>query len=245
MSKRARGQSTGPLGGSPPGAPECPVCFETMTRRGPLTQTRPFQCGHSICKTCDARMVQTDDRRCPTCRTARIGMSQADAEPLPDRNHDLPSMEGVMEGIPEDLQSFVQAFGSQSLAAGRYGLPPGARFRRPNTGHIMHFPIQPPGAWGELDHERIVFNAPGDAEAANSNAIPHDLLQGMEDIERVRAALTTSVPHHLVDALLNLPDTPTMHEWEALRHAPPALPPVQPQTHQPARRPPRRGGRSR
>ena len=63
---------------------ECGICYSSMPAR---TETRPFQCNHSICTTCDRRMQGVDDNRCPTCRQPRQGMSAAEAEPPPDRNY--------------------------------------------------------------------------------------------------------------------------------------------------------------
>lgn len=52
-----------------------------MTMGGPHTIARPFECTdgvrHALCRTCDQRMFQGHDDRCPTCRAPRSGLSIA------------------------------------------------------------------------------------------------------------------------------------------------------------------------
>ena len=82
---------------------DCVVCMESMQQRGPRTEIHPFQCAHSICRTCDANMARRDLNRCPTCRTPRRGMSASEAEPIPDPALDepLPVFHGILgHGYP-------------------------------------------------------------------------------------------------------------------------------------------------
>lgn len=60
------------------------MCFNPMTvggRSGTHTVARPFDCvggtRHAICRSCDQRMFQGHDDRCPICRAERSGMSIA------------------------------------------------------------------------------------------------------------------------------------------------------------------------
>ena len=45
-----------------------------------------FSCGHPICTPCDEKMRSFLQHRCPTCRTARVGMSQEQADPPEDHS---------------------------------------------------------------------------------------------------------------------------------------------------------------
>lgn len=218
MAKRGRSESVS--------ARECPVCLEALTMRGARTETRPFQCEHSLCRSCNEHMARTDDRRCPQCRAPRIGMSHAEAEPLPDRNHDLPFMDGVaVLETPDELNAFATRINalSQSLAAGMYGQPPGAR--RPNTGHVMRFPVQPPAeltavpggnAWPDLPPpgEIIQQSFSSHPSLSINGAIDPDLARTLEAI----GALPTDV----IQALLDVPDV-SIPQWHAMREqqAPP------------------------
>ena len=51
----------------------CPVCFEEQD----VTERSYFQCGHSVCTSCNATLLQRGFLACPTCRTPREGVSQA------------------------------------------------------------------------------------------------------------------------------------------------------------------------
>ena len=55
---------------------ECPVCLEAID----LTKLQHFPCGHIVCRTCDQKMLQRNDHRCPTCRTPRAGVSREAAD---------------------------------------------------------------------------------------------------------------------------------------------------------------------
>lgn len=58
---------------------QCPVCLSDVE----LTEIEyPFECGHSVCRTCDDRLISRDDHRCPTCRQPRIGMNEEVANEL-------------------------------------------------------------------------------------------------------------------------------------------------------------------
>ena len=50
----------------------CPVCFEET-----VTERSYFPCGHSVCISCNATLLQRGFLNCPTCRTPREGVSQA------------------------------------------------------------------------------------------------------------------------------------------------------------------------
>jgi len=228
MSKRRRTAGQVATGASR----ECPICFEQITAR---TQANPFSCDHAVCVTCHARLIEMDDHRCPTCRAPRLGLTAEEAEPPPDRNHASPIE------MPPMLEEFLQTHGHMlSHAASPYGLQSqGAaaryhgrqRVARPDTGHIMFFPMQPPS------------NAAPTLDPFVSGAIPGNLLQnsGLGEEAHTLAALSSVMPHSLVQALLNLPDMPTLEEWHAVRRnaQPPQPPPAPPPTRGrgPVRRP--------
>lgn len=54
-------------------AEPCPVCFE-------VKDNHFFPCGHFVCSACEAEMTRRGFLACPTCRTPRAGISQAEAE---------------------------------------------------------------------------------------------------------------------------------------------------------------------
>ncbi len=62
---------------------ECPVCFEDAACTD-LEMIHPFSCGHAICASCDRQMARLVQNRCPVCRTARVGMTQEQADPADD-----------------------------------------------------------------------------------------------------------------------------------------------------------------
>ena len=54
---------------------QCPVCLSEEH-----TETSYFPCGHSVCTSCNATLLQRGFLSCPTCRTPRYGVSQAAVE---------------------------------------------------------------------------------------------------------------------------------------------------------------------
>lgn len=50
----------------------CPVCFEED-----VTERSYFPCGHGVCASCNATLLQRGFLNCPTCRTPREGVTQA------------------------------------------------------------------------------------------------------------------------------------------------------------------------
>lgn len=229
-------------------ARECPICYTGISAR---TEARPFQCDHGLCQTCSTRMREESDHRCPECRAPRRGMSPAEAEPDPNRNHTeqnildifsgfLPAVEsylGNLENleIPGELAAFAAAQGlalpGGTGAAGGYGQPPGRRpFRRPNTGHLMFFPHETP-----TDHDP---SPP--PHGFGSVAVP---LSGGSSREREREQAHTlvavgAVPAEIVNALFNVPEV-SITEWhQTLRR----LAGASSSTRRPTRRP---SGRSR
>ena len=214
-------------GGSAGATAECGICYSSMPAR---TETRPFQCSHSICATCDRRMQGVDDNRCPTCRQPRQGMSAAEAEPPPDRNFSMPSIEDTLP--PEVLQSLIDfgeqaaQYAAQTLRAGGYGLPPGARnrrqdarampYQRPDTGYVMRFPINPPGEWGEREQEV----ASEVQEDERDRLVTGDFMGGLPVRVTTADAHTLqamgALPTDVISALLNVPDVP-LRQWHVIR----------------------------
>lgn len=229
MAKRANGRSVSSVR-----APDCPVCYERMTRSGALTETRPFQCEHAICNTCDQQMRRGDDCRCPVCRAPRHGMSAAQAEPPPERNHALPSMDDM---LPLDLMHEFLEFGDEaapsttgSLAAGAYGLPPSMRLRRqasrgtpyqrPNTGYTMRFPVEPVGRWGDGGNAGADEIAPVAEAQQGQRELFGEFMGGIPvEVEAVDALTLSTMgvmPAEVVDALLNVPNV-SLNEWHEMR----------------------------
>ena len=52
------------------------MCLEPMD----LTKVNRFPCNHLVCRTCDQKMLERNDHRCPTCRTPRAGVSREAAD---------------------------------------------------------------------------------------------------------------------------------------------------------------------
>lgn len=213
MSKRRRNDGPSESGGRE----LCPVCFDAITAR---TKTNPFGCDHSVCIACHKRLIEMDDHRCPTCRAPRLGMSVAEAEPPPDRNHSYETaFEGMPMELPRELEEFIGAHAHVFTHAARgYGLGAGARqpgrrrgpvVSRPDTGYAMFFPVQRPT---EPDDTQEVPQFTG-------RAVPATLLHdsGVGEEAHTLAALSAVVPHSLVQALLNLPEMPTLNQWHLVR----------------------------
>ena len=59
---------------------ECPVCFQEFGSSNTESERYVFPCGHSVCKTCDARMRRVSDNRCPKCREPREGFTPETAQ---------------------------------------------------------------------------------------------------------------------------------------------------------------------
>lgn len=197
---------------------ECPICFDAITAR---TEARPFSCDHLLCATCHKRMIESEDNRCPTCRAPRLGFTQEEAEPPPDRNNDAPMLDLPLVGF----EHFVQQ-APQSMAAGLYGRRAG--IHRPNTGHVMHFPIEAPQeilnfgrSLGLTEEDIRGGGLPGTRHPQSMQNIPSDILAsgllGMaEQADYTLAALSTTLPTGMIDALLNLPAVPSMQQWHAM-----------------------------
>ena len=234
MAKRAR-EGRGQL---LVGQGDCPICFDSM---GARTETRPFQCEHPICRTCDRSMARGDDHRCPTCRAPRRGLTAEQAEPPPGRNQAEPSIEDFLPpevaGALGDLQDQVAQMATVFMGARGYGLPPGSRplnlERRPtgpvalthreNTGHAMFFPMEP---------ATFLQPTPG------ADPMPEDLvLGGLHGAEAHTLLAMGAIPAEAIYALLNVPDV-SLHQWQAMRaqRARPPPPPSRAQPAPPARR---------
>ena len=170
-------------------------------------------------------------------------MTAAQAEPPPERNHPLPSVEDF---LPSDVVQDLLEFGEQAaaVAAGTlrargYGQLPGpgprtvARrltpYHRPSTGYVMRFPVEPPGEWGDRDNEL----APAVASPRHTQEDPEEFMGGFAGGLPVHVATTDAhtlqavgaMSLELAEALLNLPDVP-LSEWHALhsRHRAPRRP---------------------
>ena len=106
---------------------DCAVCLENIkterTKRNFFVS--PFQCSHRICKKCNGKLEERNDNRCPTCRAARKGMTENEAQPAADRNAQP----------PYDVRDFL----NQLLFSDENGLLP-----RPQTGSIIFFSRVPP-----------------------------------------------------------------------------------------------------
>ena len=159
-------------------------------------------------------------------------MSAAQAEPPPERNHDLPSMDDMLP--PEIVEEFLEfghagaSFATGSLAAGVYGLPPGMRprsqrvrgtpYQRPDTGYVIRFPVEPTGRWGDGGNAGADEIAQG--AAAQEQGAAGDFMGGLQVQVQAIDALTFSsmgaMPAEVVDALLNVPHVP-LGEWHRMR----------------------------
>ena len=118
--------------------------------------------------------------------------------------------------------------------------PPGLA-RRLNTGHFMTFPIEPPVEMPPAARAAPVFletpaellrfaeslenmegmdgmsyNTPHPVREIRSH-IPMDLLAnsglGDEQAQHTLAALSSAVPQRLLNALINVPETPSLAQW--------------------------------
>jgi len=206
---------------------ECGICYSSMPAR---TETRPFQCNHSICTTCDRRMQGVDDNRCPTCRRPRQGMSAAEAEPPPDRNFSMPSVEDTLPpDVWQDLIDFGEQaaqYAAQTLRAGGYGLPPGARnrrqnaraapYQRPNTGYVMRFPVNPPGEWGEREQEVASEMQEDQRDGFVAGGLPGGLPLRVTMADAHTLQAIGALPTDVISALLNVPDV-SLHQWHVIR----------------------------
>ena len=170
------------------GQAECPVCLEPFggTAR---TQTRAsvasFQCDHRFCRACDARLLEHQDHRCPVCRAARRGMTEQQAEPRADRNAADPADMLVNELMAQGFEPLLQR-------------GPDGQLQRPETGHIMIFPI--------------------DRSGEGQFSIPAQVAGHLPPNQTVTTSLTDlreMLPPGLADALLDLPSV-SLVEWRSL-----------------------------
>ena len=163
-------------------------------------------------------------------------MSRAEAEPAPDRNASEPSIDDVlamhweqMQGMfhpmvesgPPDLLQFVQ--GSATINAGGYGVRPGRGLRgarralappaltqRPQTGHIVLFPVDPPSA------------PPPPVGLMDGPGIPPEVMQaaleeGLDEARTVDQLMAMqALPFDAIQALMNVPDVP-LPQWHLIR----------------------------
>ena len=187
-------------------ARECPICYKSLTA-ATLTEVNPFQCDHVLCVACDTRMVDVSDHRCPVCRAPRIGMSREQAEPEPSRNQQPPSMEDLvaeLTPVPDELRGLLREIavrhGMLSGSTRGYGLPPGAR---PNTGHVLFFPVESPEEVGVAVIPRV---AP-------------DLLQELPDSAARTLASVNALPEAAINALINADQVP-LQQWHEIVRQP-------------------------
>jgi hypothetical protein len=102
---------------------ECPVCLAEK-----LTETDiafSFHCGHHVCSSCDLKLIQRDDLRCPTCRAVRQGHTEVEAEQAATRraHEDAPSGFPAPPGILS-LAQLLSGRGTGRGATVVMNLPP-------------------------------------------------------------------------------------------------------------------------
>jgi hypothetical protein len=212
MPKRTRGcgevsdAAASEEGGGPDN--DCPICFEAYRARSERTMTRPFQCTHTICRSCDHRMRGQEDNRCPTCRAPRQGFTAAQAEPPADRFG--PSIEEMLqESLPPELQGLFTdgAFADRLIEHARL-----LAHQRAGAQQTLVFHVQSPVEWGAMPHE-IAHHVAGDAllERATEQESPrvHAGPRGRGVGER---ELTGMIPRHLVEAIIDVPSV-SLAEW--------------------------------
>lgn len=205
MAKRARGESA-----SRPqeGQEECPICYKRLSAR---TEMHAFQCDHALCNTCHARLIREGDHRCPTCRAPRIGLTRAEAEPHPDRNHEETFGEVLMGmGVEVDPAAFTELV-SHSLGAGPYGA-------RPNTGHVMFFPTDNLASLLQQPTPQAPVPRSERQRRSNGPAPPdhlRDMTQAAQAQVRTLEFLNSDAALAAVQALLDVPNVP-LAEWHAL-----------------------------
>ena len=167
-------------------------------------------------------------------------MSRAEAEPPADRNAAPPTVDEVLQfhwdSMPEgaeglgDLLHFVQ--GNASAGAGGYGVRPGRGMGqsgrraaailgptvpptpRPQTGHIMLFPLAPPidalGGVGPLAGFEVGPAVPPEIMRAA-------LEEGMDQARTLDQLMAMqALPVDAIQALMNIPNYP-ISQWHALR----------------------------
>lgn len=153
-------------------------------------------------------------------------MTAAQAEPPPERNHVLPSVEDMLslDVVHEFFEFGEQAasFATGSLAAGSYGIPPGMRprsqrvrgtpYQRPNSGYVMRFPVQPIGHWDEGDSEIV----PDTAAQDQAGEFTGGLQVQIEAMDALTFNAMGAMPAEVVNALLNVPSVP-LGQWHEMR----------------------------
>ncbi len=200
-------------------AEECPVCFEPYPQR-PRTEinlaVRSFQCQHALCRTCDGRMRERGDHRCPMCRAPRKGMTSDQAQPPRDLN--APSPEDF-----DDAGFHFQGFGD--FGAG-FTVGPVSYAAALNAGRRRLFPPPPPMWFPIVSHINIPPQAPllpglpddpddpedpDDPDNDPANRGPHPPPD--------RRTLNPQLPEdlsRLVDDLCNLPGV-SLSQWRRSR----------------------------
>lgn len=179
-------------------------------------------------------------------------MSRAEAEPPPNRNREEPTLQDFMEWLPNDAEgaTLQQLFGlaqdmaqfSSTVNSSGYGQLPGRRVRhippitRPQTGHVVFFPVQPPTSLGRAlgpqepeDSAEDALPIPG-----HPNLIAELLTPGQGLTAEQLRTLTAiqAMPQDALQALLNVPDVPLAQWHLTMRTA------TAPASRRPARRGP-------
>lgn len=211
--KRGRGVATRSVERTASEEADCPICFEKLHAR---TQVNFFQCNHIICRSCDRRMRNTSDNRCPVCRCPRRGMTVSECEPSPNRNREsediiLPPSTLLPQEFTESLHEL--ASGAISFASGFYGNRSRSRAStyirvatrvnrappRPDTGHVMFFRIEEPDQTDQTDLSNPVASAGRLSESQASTFA--DIL---------------GIQSEALQALLNVPEI-SIHDWLRMR----------------------------
>ena len=168
-------------------------------------------------------------------------MTAAQAEPLPELNHDIPLVDDIMP--LEMVQGFMEfgdqsvSFATGSLVAGGYGVPPGLQqrrqsrgqprgqsraesrrltpYQRPNTGYVMRFPVEPIGRRGEGGNELAPGGETPGAEGEFMGGLPVQV-QLVDALTLNAMEAMGAMPAEVVNALLDVPNVP-LSEWHAMR----------------------------
>ena len=129
----------------------------------------------------------------------------------------------------QDLIDFGQQaaqYATQTLRAGGYGLPPGARnrlqnarvvpYNRPDTGYAIRFPVNPPGEWGDREQEVASEVREDERNGFLTGGFLGELPVRVTTADAHTLQAMGALPSDVISALLNVPDV-SLRQWHVIR----------------------------
>ena len=137
---------------------ECPICLLESS-----DGVCGFACTHTICKSCDAKMQELVQHRCPICRSCRLGYAEFQCDPDAQFNTQFRVLQGMAAAwrLFDNTTASSQPHSDPSVSAIVFPLQPALEMRSRRRANAntdsrdLYQWMQGSDARSELQTERI------------------------------------------------------------------------------------------